>query len=399
MCRRRVNSVAFAIALSVCSLVAHGSQAEEECVADPAPSNLLREILVATGTPRETVVTAEIRLRSAVERTIERVGGSHPTYAGARKLHRALHKRPFGEYEQQADGVLEMLHEGSFNCVSATLFFGLVARELGYDVQVLEGPGHLMLRLLVEGRPIDVETTLVDGFDLDRKRRAAEATWNSPEPWPAASWAERPESARLPRPAIPAGYADRMRAVTLEQAVGFAWLNRATREVRGGRRVAAAESVLEAARHVESLEGTSVNIRGLLNIAFLPEYEAGRFEAAYRIAEIELELWPGTTTPSDRLVASAAKQIGAACERGSPRAAWDRLEQVRTKPASSEAVRRLTRTASGEIARTAVRVGDWDLAWVAAEQYAATELDTHESQRIFDWIEERRDAVSLDACR
>ncbi len=87
-----------------------------------------------------------IRFRAMLEEIAREAGQGPPTYRRARRLHRILHDTALRQYEEAADGIPSILDRGTFNCVSATLFSGLVARSLGFEARVVETPRHLSLR-------------------------------------------------------------------------------------------------------------------------------------------------------------------------------------------------------------------------------------------------------------
>src|SRR5215831_10807009 len=100
------------------------------------------------------------------ERAAESVGGASSPERRARRLHAYLHRQVFRRYRDDADGLPAVLERGEFNCVSATLVEGLLARAIGLDPWVVPGARHVFLRLDLGARAIDVEATAPDGFDV-----------------------------------------------------------------------------------------------------------------------------------------------------------------------------------------------------------------------------------------
>jgi hypothetical protein len=343
---------------------------------------LLQAILRASATEEvEELQRREQALQREIDELVQRLGRRAPSYRRARKLHNVLHREYLRHYDADADNLNGIVHLGRYNCVSGVLFYGLVARALGYRPQVLAYPGHVLLRITVKERKIDVETTSPYGYDvgwlLHPSRHAGREEWLHPDvrqqPTESHRYGEHGGSVWL---------------VPLDAAVGFAWINEAWRSLEQGEAVPAGEQVLEAKRYLPDL-ARAEGVRRLLVLAFRQEYEAGRFDSAYRIAEIDVGLFPDSTTSRDRIVAAAMKRIEAACAAGVPQVGTSILDEVkRTCPATGE-LSKLELQTTPIIAAAAVRSGDWPLARRAAERYAAVEPDPIEGARLLDWVELR----------
>jgi hypothetical protein len=180
----------------------------------------------------------------------------------------------------------------------------------------------------------------------------------------------------------------------MEKAVAFVWYNTGRRAMEAGDALRAAIHFQEAARLQPELASRSGALANLFAGAFRNEYEAGRFESAYRIAEIGMATFPGTTSGRDRLLASATKWINVACEDGDPAEAEKILNRT------AETVRiwgdqiRIDRAACPLIAAAAVRVGDWTRAARMAARYSAAEPDRIESARLARWVGAREREAS-----
>jgi hypothetical protein len=353
--------------------------------ADHLDRILLQEILRAGGkTDEQSLDRYEASLRRAVEEIEKRVGGNHSPYRTARRVHAALHQRFLRRYDASADGMDAILDRSEYNCVSASLLYGIVVRAFGIPAEVLEVPRHVYVRIEAGRRMVDIETTSLRGFDLRHPPELLS---------PLRSLAESPEEGRgagslegAPRVVVPA---EIPRVVSLERAVAFVWHNTGLRRLDEGRGLEAALDFQEEARLQPDAASRSAALAALIARAFRMEYEAGRFEAAYRIAGIGLSLFPDTTSGRDRLLAAAAKRIGAACDGGSPAEAESILDGTAGSVRDASDRARLDRAACPSIAVAAVRTGDYALAGRMAARYSASEPDRVEAARLARWIASR----------
>jgi hypothetical protein len=308
-----------------------------------------------------------------------RLGDRKPTLRRARRLYRMLHEEHLLRYRDDADGLDAILDRGEFNCVSASLLLGIVARATGFEVAILEGPHHLLPVLRVGDRQVLVETTSPAGFDLLRAVRRARAV---PFGWPVP-----PE---LVSHAVFGASAPALEPVDLATAVAYVWHNVGQRALARGDAVTAAEAFLREHRLHPGLTARSEALANALARAFRHEYDAGRFEAAQRIAEIDLSIYPGRTTGHDRLLAAALKRILAAADAGDAEDGVAILEALGRADLDPAALARLEREACPAIAAEAVRKGDWGLAARMADRYEGAERDPDEAARLRAWVADRR---------
>jgi hypothetical protein len=73
-------------------------------------------------------------------------------------------------YRKQQSSLAVVLKTGTYNCVSATALYVVLARRLGLDVRTVQVPGHLFAVLHVKDRQVDIETTNGCGFNPSGKR-------------------------------------------------------------------------------------------------------------------------------------------------------------------------------------------------------------------------------------
>jgi hypothetical protein len=355
----------------------------------PWRSDVIRSILVAAETEPARIDAVESRVHQKIESIVARLGDGDPTYRKARRLHRMLHRDTLLRYDADADGFHALLDDGSYNCTASALLYALISRTLGYETWVLSKPGHLLVRLRIGERVVDVETTTVNGFDARRRsvHDAGDHAVAQPEALSQTAGARKGTTADPLRPW----------RVTVEQAVGFAWINRAWRELDRGQGERSAASILEAHRYLRALTARAEGVRRLLARAFGQEYDAGRFEAAYRIALAEITLFPRVTTSRDRLLAVALKRVQGACDADRPAEAAATIREIRAACPWGADLARLERRAWAAVASAAVRTASWDLAEHAAGAYAKVEPDPREAARLRDWVGQRRDEAGLTA--
>ncbi|MCI0657179.1 MAG: hypothetical protein L0170_08930 [Acidobacteria bacterium] len=346
---------------------------------------LFRETLRASGVTdpvrRLNYEASFLDLLSGLEHEI---GFTRSAYRRARKLHLAMHEKVLRRYVSTADGLDAVLDRGEFNCLSASLLYGMVARSFGLEVQVVEIPRHVYVRLFVDQRRVEVESTSRTGFDLRPKLDLLPVSPSDPGYGSNASATGEP-------PAMAASLPD---GVDLERAVGFLWHNRGRRALEEGEAVKAARSFLEESRLEPPGASHSETLGMFLARGFRMAYEAGNFRDAYLIAEIGIQIFPGQTTARDRLLAASLKRIEATCESGRLSEAEEILNLTVSAVGNAVDVRRLERGACPLIAAAAVRAEDWDRASRMARRFAIAEPDRFESSRLSQWVA-RREHESL----
>jgi hypothetical protein len=356
--------------------------------ADTAVLPVFREALVASGVedPAERAKLEEAFLRT-VSDLASRVGSVRSPYRRARRLHDALHATTLRRYTASADGLQAILERGEYNCVSATLFYGMVARALDLPAVVVASPRHVHLRLQLGARDVDVECTSPGGFDVERN---------------LAGFVRFVVAYKLATPAeIEARTAEQVfeefhelaQPVSLERGVAFIWHNSAQRALEKQDALAAAAALREEYRIDPETTRASESAPWCLARAFRIEYEAARFDGAYEIAKLDVEMYPGRTTPRDRLLAAAIKRIELACDRGDAAAAEPILEEARELAGMPDASR-LEREACPRIASAAVLVADWERADRMVLRFLLAEPDAVESARLAGWVAARREMGS-----
>ncbi len=341
--------------------------------------------LVDASVPRGDAAGAA-ELTSAFERAIARVAGDLALVpAGrerARRLHELVHREYLHRYAADADGLGDLLRTGRYNCVSATLFLGVMARAAGLPARVVEGPRHLLLQIDFPGRPAFVEAVAPDGFDVDVADFARFAL--------AYKYATPEELKERGAPAVFAEFNSFAPPLELEAAVAFLWHNVAVRALESGRAREAAFAVgQEYQLRPDPPRARLDEMSLLLARAFSEAYEAGRFDEAWTIAHVEVVILPDRVSPRDRFVAATIKRVQDACENDDPAGALRELDFAEVAFDNMRDLHALEREALPHIATAAVRVGAFDVARRVAKRYTAAERDPVEASRLTDWVEQR----------
>jgi tetratricopeptide (TPR) repeat protein len=89
-----------------------------------------------------------------------------------------LHQRIlYGGYDLAATEIPNVLANGRFNCVSATILFNSLAGDIGLSARALKLPHHTSSVLIVGDRRIAIEPTCADWFETgERSRHGNEVT-------------------------------------------------------------------------------------------------------------------------------------------------------------------------------------------------------------------------------
>jgi len=152
-----------------------GQLADEErrLFADAADGNLdhyspLSAALVASGlTDAEQIRHLETQFESWISQFDRSETSSVTAMDEAAALFEFMHQQILvGGYHRDSSDLRETLITGRFNCASASLLYYCLAAQFGFEVRGLELPGHAMIRLVLECRPFDVETTCPRWFQL-----------------------------------------------------------------------------------------------------------------------------------------------------------------------------------------------------------------------------------------
>jgi hypothetical protein len=359
------------------------------CFAEPsvqpdlhAVHPILSSVLDATSAGATERRAVEARFDALARDLAARVGAVRSPQRRARRLHLFLHDRVFLRYEDDADGVEDVLARGNFNCVSATLVEGMLASAIGLKPTIVAGPRHIRLRMTLPARVVDIETTARDGFDV---RGSTEASARflladglaEPEAYAdrgGRELADHDEHSRL--------------AVTLADGAAFVWHNAAERALARGDGRAAALSLLAGETLYPGVAAGRDSLQTELGRAFRQDYDAGRFDDAYRTAAIGVSLGPTVVSAHDRLIAAAVQRVEGLLDHGDVGQAEDILVDLRRMLENGAS--RFERHMLPLIVAAAVRIGDWERAECLSDRFGAVELDAVEARRLRSWVRGRR---------
>lgn len=377
---RRLSVIAIALSFACCSFALAEVSDSATLPATDRPDviddegSLIREALVAAGVePTDPdLISYQNRIERALADIVWRVGPGKPSYRRANKLHRVLHRNYFESYDIEVDGLQRVVEDGSYNCLSSVLFTGLAARRLGFETHIIEYPGHLVIELDTRTGPVMIEATSPFGFDIQPTRfRRSNSNGSFGSAWLLqandGSW-------RVP----------------LSSAIGFTWLNRAWRSFEMGQTLEAVDHLERAASFVPGLSEQVEAAPRLLARAFVREYDAGRFDAAFRIAELDSRLSPGRVTSEDRLLAAAQKRIERLAVEGELAHAVSIRERLVETVLNESSLARFDRTTGPTIVAAAVRQQAWEVAARFVERYALSEPDPIEIDRLRAWVDSRQ---------
>ena len=169
--------------------------------------DLLRAAFITEGMRDPRLInTYDAQLDALVARVIAvmRTSGNTCQQALARALFEAMHKEILTSgYSLDSTELSKVMSTGSFNCVSATVLFNVLAEKAGLDVSALEMPGHAKSRVrFADGLLMDIETTAPTWFAMQTDRERHEATLLRIAPAPAQTEPATAQNAVAPSQAI-----------------------------------------------------------------------------------------------------------------------------------------------------------------------------------------------------
>ncbi len=358
------------------------------CGAAGAQSNLegtrpiLKSILEASDLNEGERRILEARFDTLAQDVAGRFGAIRSPERRARRLHRWLHERVFEHYRADADGIDDAIVRGDFNCVSSVLVEGLLDRAVGLTPTIIAEPHHLLLRLTLPTRTVEIETTSKIGFDTLGRASAGTRLLLADRDYEAG-----PDAARGD-PELRQGSADRRPEVPFAQGAAFVWHNAAERALARGEGRAAAEHLLAGETLYPGVAGCGESLQTELGRAFRLEYDAARFDDAYVTAAIGVRLGPSVVSARDRLIAAAAQRVERLVDAGDVGQAEDVLVELRGMLGDES--NRFERHVLPMIVAASVRVGDWERAACLSDRYGDVELDAVEARRLQTWVRGRR---------
>ena len=79
-----------------------------------------------------------------------------------RTIFQKSHQRLFKKYEQHSS-FNKMLTEGKYDCVSGSAVLGMLLDRFGFSYDIIETDYHVFIQVMVEGKPVILESTLPVG--------------------------------------------------------------------------------------------------------------------------------------------------------------------------------------------------------------------------------------------
>jgi len=132
--------------------------------------DLLQAALVASGIRDVSTVR---RLHGDLEKRLESITVQVANIADDKergeRLLVLLHERLLRQYDKDASTIIDVLEQGRFNCVSATIFYNVLAGRVGLVAKAVIVPSHVLTLLFTMSGPVEVETTSPNGFFLNRR--------------------------------------------------------------------------------------------------------------------------------------------------------------------------------------------------------------------------------------
>lgn len=306
--------------------------------------SLLDAALVASGVPDADVATESKRVRLNLAPAIARAKARSTPRERGDALLRALHETVFRSYAIGATEIDGAVRTGEYNCLSSAVLYVVAAEGLVDDARAMVSRHHAFARVIVDGKPVDVETTTPVGFGADRKklmtpefvRRIA-----GRDTTPAEMLADLQSPEELPLLSLVAGvYSNRAVGLAARGDLASATiaLDRAARLASGGLKSRAAAwraSVLNDGALALADEGRLDDARVLLEIALEGTDGETKRLVAQNLAVIHLQMadaaltkkdWTGALTSVDAATRAGARPEDTTAVRARANAALAALD-------------------------------------------------------------------------
>ena len=266
--------------------------------------DLFRAALIAEGIrDAERIRAYDARLDALVAEVLAaaRTEGNTTPQALTRSLFEAMHREILtGGYSLHCTELSNVMNTGSFNCVSATVLFNVLAEKAGLDVRGLEMPGHaLSMVKFADGVAMKIETTAPNWFDLQTAQERQMATLQRIAPAPAIPNPATAQNADAPPPVVAeADLPDNLREINSVQLVATIYYNIGV-DFHAKRRFPEAAAANLKALHLDrENEQAWTNLLASLNnwaLEFAGESRGRRFDIATVILDQGVALDPTYT--------------------------------------------------------------------------------------------------------
>jgi len=133
---------------------------------EPLPvDTLIDAALQFSGASEEAASAATDKLGSLMHRLRDEVADVTAQSELAERTLTFLHKNLLVSYSERQTRVDTALETGVFNCVSSAVLYMVFARSVGLSVGGIRTADHAFATVLVDGQPVDVETTNPYGYN------------------------------------------------------------------------------------------------------------------------------------------------------------------------------------------------------------------------------------------
>jgi len=131
--------------------------------------SLIDAAFIVSGLPdREELDAYRARYLALVDRIRERIAEIDDDYGQAKAAFEYLHGHVFKKYGLHAVDMVGVFNSGEYNCVSATVLFNSVLRDLNIESSGVLVPSHAYSLVYTDRGEIEVETTSPHGFNPAR---------------------------------------------------------------------------------------------------------------------------------------------------------------------------------------------------------------------------------------
>ena len=139
---------------------------------DPVEATLMaRAALIVSGVSADRLATYERKLKTVLDSIVAKTKAVSGNAARAEAALVELHTGGvFSHYKEESTTLINILDDGTFNCVSSAVLYLLVLKSLGIQASGVDTPDHAFVIVELDGRRIDVETTNRHGFDPGSKK-------------------------------------------------------------------------------------------------------------------------------------------------------------------------------------------------------------------------------------
>jgi len=143
---------------------------------EPLPvETLIDAALQFSGASDETAAADKEKLGSLMRRFRDEVADVTGQSELAEKTLTFLHKNLLVSYSERQTRIDTALENGVYNCVSSAVLYMILARSVGLSVGGVRTNDHAFCTVLVDGEPVDVETTNPYGYNPGTRKEFSDS--------------------------------------------------------------------------------------------------------------------------------------------------------------------------------------------------------------------------------